>query len=188
MTGAWVYVKMLARGLSPAQQARNLRVTVVAAAALIVVAYLAGREALADPNPFAGLFARQSPLITLGYAAMISVVFVGLTLCPASVRRPFEGRILRWTGDISYAIYLIHFAVIWFALHEFSLPSDGSVGGPPRLVRARLSALLPLCVPVGALHRAAGAALGAPVRPAGADGAHRPSRSRRPRLHDPLAR
>ena len=23
---------------------------------------------------------------------------------------------------------MIHFAVIWFALHEFSLPGDGSVG------------------------------------------------------------
>ena len=98
MTGAWVYVKMTARGLSPAQEARNLRVTAVAAAVLIPVAYLAGREALADPNPFAGLFARQSPLITLGCAGSISVVFVGLTVCSASVRRPFEGRFLRWTA------------------------------------------------------------------------------------------
>jgi peptidoglycan/LPS O-acetylase OafA/YrhL len=149
MTGAWVFVKMTAQGLSPARQARNLRVTVAAAAVLILVAYVAGREALADPNPFAGLFARQSPLITLGYAAALSVVFVGLTVCPASVRRPFEGRLLRWTGDISYAIYLIHFAVIWFALREFSLPADGSLLAllawcglvyPPSFLYAYLSA------------------------------------------------
>ena len=35
---------------------------------------------------------------------------------------------MRWTGDISYAIYLIHFAVIWVALEELSLSQDGSVG------------------------------------------------------------
>lgn len=130
MTGAWAYVRMLEQGLSPARQARNLRVTIAAAVLLIVVAYFTGREALADPNPFTGLFARQSPVISLAYAGTLAVVLVGLAASPASVRRPFENRVLRWTGDISYAIYLIHFAVIWLALRELELPNDGS---PPAL-------------------------------------------------------
>jgi peptidoglycan/LPS O-acetylase OafA/YrhL len=29
-------------------------------------------------------------------------------------------------ADISYCVYLIHFAVIWFALEELSLPYSGS--------------------------------------------------------------
>ncbi len=54
-------------------------------------------------------------------------------------------------GDISYAIYLIHFAVIWFALREFSLPDDGepsavllwcAVVFPISIVYAYLSARL----------------------------------------------
>ena len=34
---------------------------------------------------------------------------------------------MRGLADISYSVYLIHFAVIWFALKEFSLPTTGSL-------------------------------------------------------------
>ena len=44
------------------------------------------------------------------------------------MQRPFAASPSRWLGDISYTIYLIHFAVIWFALREFSLPNDGDLG------------------------------------------------------------
>ena len=55
-------------------------------------------------------------------------VLVGFTLIPARAQVPCSGSFIRWIGDISYAIYLIHFAVIWFLLNVFSLPGGGSVG------------------------------------------------------------
>ena len=55
---------------------------------------------------------------------MIATVLVGFTLIPARLQLPFTARI-RWIGDMSYAIYLIHFAVIWFMLQAFSLPEEG---------------------------------------------------------------
>jgi peptidoglycan/LPS O-acetylase OafA/YrhL len=126
MTGAWIYVRLLDRGMSPKQERQALAVTVVAAVLLVLVAYVAGREALDDPERFLGLFARQSPAISLLYPAVLSVVLIGLAASPAAARKPFEGRFLRWTGDISYAIYLIHFAFIWLAAKELGLLTDGS--------------------------------------------------------------
>jgi peptidoglycan/LPS O-acetylase OafA/YrhL len=149
MTGAWVYVWLLERGLSPLQQARCLRIAIVAAVSLVVLAWIAGGDALYDPSAFEGLFASQSPFLTLAYAGLIGVVLIALAGSPASARRPFEHRLLRWTGDISYAIYLIHFAVIWLALRELDLPNDGSlttllvwcaVVYPPSFLYAYLSA------------------------------------------------
>lgn len=127
MTGAWVYVRLLARGLSAREQRRVPWVVAAAAATLVGVAYFAGREALDDPARFLGIFARQSPTISLLYPLILSVVLVGLAAAPAATRKPFEGRFLRWTGDISYAIYLIHFAFIWFAASELDLTTNGSV-------------------------------------------------------------
>lgn len=127
MTGAWIYVRLLARGLSAPQERRVPWVVAAAAVALVAVAYFAGREALDDPARFLGIFARQSPTISLLYPLVLSVVLVGLAAAPPATRKPFEGRFLRWTGDISYAIYLIHFAFIWFAVSELGLTTDGSV-------------------------------------------------------------
>jgi peptidoglycan/LPS O-acetylase OafA/YrhL len=127
MTGAWIYIRLLDGGLTPSRRRWALRMTVGAAVALGVVAYIAGRDALNDPERFFGLFAQQSPVITLLYPAVLSVVLIGLAASPAAARKPFEGRFLRWTGDISYAIYLIHFAFIWLAANEFGLLTDGSM-------------------------------------------------------------
>ncbi len=149
MTGAWVYVRLLARGLSPRERSRVPWVVAAAAVALVAVAYFAGREALDDPARFLGIFARQSPVISLLYPLVLSVVLVGLAAAPQATRKPFEGRFLRWTGDISYAIYLIHFAFIWFAANELSLTADGSLAAlliwsaivyPPSFAYAYLSA------------------------------------------------
>jgi peptidoglycan/LPS O-acetylase OafA/YrhL len=126
MTGAWAYVRLRDR-LPPALLER--RATAATAAALAVLGlfiYLAGHDAVTDPSPFNGLFARQSLLVALGYPLALGAVLIGITLMPARLQRPATAPAVRWTGDISYAIYLIHFAVIWFALRELSLPEDGT--------------------------------------------------------------
>ena len=56
---------------------------------------------------------------------MISAM-LAFSLAPRRVQRPIANEPMRGLADISYTIYLIHFAVIWFALRELSLPQTGS--------------------------------------------------------------
>ena len=53
----------------------------------------------------------------------MAVVLVG----PAWARKPFESRILRRVGDLSYGVYLIHLAVAYYAFRLLDLPTDGSL-------------------------------------------------------------
>jgi len=128
MTGAWAYVRL--RDRFTAERLRKLSIwgTALAGIVLALEIYLAGHGAVQDVSPFEGLFARESILVTLGYPLALGAVLVGFSLLPERVQFPCATPAIRWIGDISYAIYLIHFAVIWFALREFSLPGDGSVG------------------------------------------------------------
>jgi peptidoglycan/LPS O-acetylase OafA/YrhL len=128
MTGAWAYVRLRDR-IPPDRLARwAVRGTALAAAALCVLIYLAGHGAVHDSSPFEGLFTRESLVVTLGYPLVLGAVLVGFSLIPERAQLPCAAPAVRWIGDISYAIYLIHFAVIWFAAREFSLPTDGSIG------------------------------------------------------------
>jgi peptidoglycan/LPS O-acetylase OafA/YrhL len=128
MTGAWAYVTLRDRVLPEVLARWALRASAAALLFFGVFAYLAGHGAVTDVDPFAGLYARQSAVIALGYPLSMAFLMVSVALAPAWVHRPFTARPSRWVGDISYAIYLIHFAVIWFALREFSLPNDGEPG------------------------------------------------------------
>jgi peptidoglycan/LPS O-acetylase OafA/YrhL len=128
MTGAWLYVRL--RDRYPAAQLANRALWITAGTLPIYGAfvYLAGDGAVHDINPFLGLYARQSDLIAIGYPLSQAALMLSIVLAPAWLQRPFAASPSRWLGDISYTIYLIHFAVIWFALREFSLPSDGHLG------------------------------------------------------------
>ena len=128
MTGAWAYVRLRDR-FSPERLAKlAIGGTAIAGLALFLEIYLAGHGAVHDVSPFEGLFARESLFVTLGYPLVLGTVLVGFALLPIKVQFPCATPAIRWIGDISYAIYLIHFAVIWFVLQEFSLPGDGSIG------------------------------------------------------------
>ena len=127
MTGAWAYVRL--RDRFSAERLAKLAIwgTGTAGALLILEIYLAGHGAVHDVSPFEGLFARESLLVTLGYPVVLGTVLVGFSLLPERAQLPCSASPIRWIGDISYAIYLIHFAVIWFVFKEFSLPGGGTV-------------------------------------------------------------
>jgi peptidoglycan/LPS O-acetylase OafA/YrhL len=44
------------------------------------------------------------------------------SLVSPALQRPVTNAPVRWFADISYSVYLIHLAVIWVAINEFSLP------------------------------------------------------------------
>jgi peptidoglycan/LPS O-acetylase OafA/YrhL len=127
MTGAWAYVRLRDRFAPERLESLAIRGTAAAALVLAAEIYLAGHGAVHDVSPFEGLFARESLLVTLGYPLALGAVLVGFSLLPAKAQWPCSAPAIRWIGDISYAIYLIHFAVIWFALQEFSLPGGAGV-------------------------------------------------------------
>lgn len=128
MTAAWLYVRVRDR-YPPAQLARAaLWITALALPLYGLFVYLAGDGAVHDVDPFLGLYARQTDLIAIGYPLTQAALMLSIVLAPAWLQRPFAAPVSRWLGDISYTIYLIHFAVIWFALHEFSLPNGGDAG------------------------------------------------------------
>jgi peptidoglycan/LPS O-acetylase OafA/YrhL len=127
MTGAWAYVRLRDR-FSPERLAKlAIRGMVIASLLLVGEIYLAGHGAVHDVSPFEGLFTRESLLVTLGYPLVLGAVLVGFALLPERAQLPTAAPAVRWIGDISYAIYLIHFAVIWFVSREFSLPTDGTI-------------------------------------------------------------
>jgi peptidoglycan/LPS O-acetylase OafA/YrhL len=127
MTGAWLYVRFRNRVPPERLERRALWATVASIPAVALLVYLAGHEAVADPNPLNGLFARQSVAITLAYPLVLATAMLSFSLAPAQVQRPLANVPVRGLADISYTVYLIHFAVIWVALREFSLPQTGSL-------------------------------------------------------------
>jgi peptidoglycan/LPS O-acetylase OafA/YrhL len=125
MTGAVVYIRMRARGVGRAMKATAGWVAIAGGASLLLFTYLTGHRAITDYEAYNS---EVSIWLSLGQTASMAIFFVALSVAPRALQRPFSNGPIRWLGDISYGIYLIHFAVLWFVLEEFSLSVDGSVG------------------------------------------------------------
>jgi peptidoglycan/LPS O-acetylase OafA/YrhL len=127
MTGAWAYVRLRDRVAPALLERRSLLVLAATAPLALIVIYLTGHEAVNDPSPLAGLFARQSVGLSVAYPLVMATAMVAFSLAPQRVQRPLANEPVRGLADISYSVYLIHFAVIWFALSQLSLPVGGSL-------------------------------------------------------------
>ncbi len=124
MTGAWAYVRLHERMRGSIPAGRAAAVVAASAGALVVFVYLSGNRGVTDPNAFQIV----SLPLAIGATASMATLFVALALAPRPLQRPFANRPMRWLADISYGIYLIHWAVIWFALAELDLSRAGTVG------------------------------------------------------------
>lgn len=122
MACAWVYVKARDRLSPSAVKTLAARALVVLGPALLLVFYLAGRDAVTDPNPFRGLFARQPIGLSLVFPVAMAATMIAFALAPERIQRPLTNRPVRWLADISYGVYLVHFAVLWLIIAKFSLP------------------------------------------------------------------
>jgi peptidoglycan/LPS O-acetylase OafA/YrhL len=127
MTGAWAYVRLRDRVETARLAALALRVAFVAVVVFAVLVYLEGHTAVTNPARFEGLFADESILLLLASPFVLGVLMIAITLMAERPQRPMTAPPIRWVGDVSYGIYLIHFAVIWVLLNEHWLSSDGSL-------------------------------------------------------------
>jgi peptidoglycan/LPS O-acetylase OafA/YrhL len=157
MTGAWAYVRLRDR-IEPERLARiALRVAGASLLVLAALSYFQGREAVTSFVQFQGLFAHLSIYLMIATPLVLGVLMVALTLAPACAQWPFTTPVVRWIGDVGYAFYLFHFAVIWFYSQELSLPRDGTIGA--------VLVWLALVVPVAFLYAyLSGRYLEAPIR------------------------
>jgi acetyltransferase len=124
MLGAWAYVRIRDRWRADLIERRAAVATVLGLVAWAPFVYLAWHEAVGNSQ---GIYANESLLVTFGYPAALAATMVALALSPAWMQWPVANGGIRRIADISYGVYLIHFAVIFFALREFSLPHDRSL-------------------------------------------------------------
>jgi peptidoglycan/LPS O-acetylase OafA/YrhL len=125
MLGAWAYVRIRDRWPADLVERRAAVATVLGLVAWAPFVYLAWHEAVGNSQ---GIYAQESLWVTFGYPAALATTMVALALSPAWMQWPVANGGIRRIADISYGVYLIHFAVIFFLLHEFSLPHDRSLG------------------------------------------------------------
>jgi peptidoglycan/LPS O-acetylase OafA/YrhL len=124
MLGAWAYVRIRDRWPADLIERRAAIGTVLGLVALAPFVYLAWDDAVGSSQ---GIYAHESLFVTFGYPAALAAVMVALSLAPPWMQWPVANGGIRRIADISYGVYLIHFAVIFFVLHEFSLPHDRSL-------------------------------------------------------------
>jgi peptidoglycan/LPS O-acetylase OafA/YrhL len=125
MTVAGLYVKLRDRFEAPVLERRAAWATLGFGLLLVLFVYLAGQEAVEDPDPFAGLFASQSTVVGVGYPLVLGSFLLAIALGPGWLQRPVANRPLSWAADISYGVYLIHFAVVFVAIRELDIPNQG---------------------------------------------------------------
>lgn len=127
MTGAWYYVRLLERH-GPEVVARVARpVAVGAAASLAVFVYLVGDG---EAQLLGAEAARREPLLALGYSGSLATLMVALALAPRRWQWPFANPLVRWLGDASYGVFLVHMLIATYALTVLrpSGPDYGIVG------------------------------------------------------------
>lgn len=102
----------LAAALDPSR-ARALQLATIGtfAAAAIVIA-------VAKP-----VSVHYSPLIGVLYTALIGVFITATIFCSKGWQRPFVNPSIRWLGDVSYGIYLIHLVIITSLARLFDMPT-----------------------------------------------------------------
>ncbi len=128
MTGAWAYVRVRERVAAERLELLAGRLQICALAILAIFVYLAGHYAKAAAPPFTATLARQTLLIGLGYSAAVATFMLATALAPARRQLPFSAALSRRLGDISYGVYLSHFAIAAYVAELLSPVNDGSLG------------------------------------------------------------
>jgi len=138
MTGAWLYMRLSARGVDGSVGRRATAFQALSLCGLALSAFMIGRYALENKSVIAHTLGRRDPAVSLLFSASLATFMIATTLAPRRHQWPFSLPSLRSLGDISYGIYLIHLPVILFAL---------ALAGPGHSARQFLT-LLVTAIPI----------------------------------------
>lgn len=144
MTAAWVFVTVRHRGTAPRRPGMWALALLASVAGLLLLAYLAGTHL-----PY-HLGAYQEPAIIAAAFPLCLLAFtVALALGPGRLQWPLTNRLTMWFTEISYSVYLYHYAVIFFAIFTLHVAMNhrfptvmGLVTLPVTLVIATISCRL----------------------------------------------
>ncbi|MGZ5347648.1 MAG: acyltransferase family protein [Solirubrobacterales bacterium] len=150
MSCAWAYVKLALPRPRAQLERLALRAAPAALLSLGVLSYLYA-DAAADADWVAGpAVARQDPLLGLAYTTSKAAVMAVIVLGPALLSRPFANRVADELAELSYGLYLIHYAIaVYLCGVVLDLPRTGSLADaalwlavalPPSFAFAYLSA------------------------------------------------
>lgn len=129
MTGAWAYVRLRELHAPASLRRRVIPVQVASLVVLTLSAYLVGRDAVDGGVVLGAEVGRRSPLLALAFSGSLAALMVATALGPRRWRGPFANPAMRWLGDISYGIYLVHMVVVACALSALGLGTGDSLEG-----------------------------------------------------------
>jgi peptidoglycan/LPS O-acetylase OafA/YrhL len=122
MTAAFVYVR-LKRRLGDNRSRAATAVCGAAATLLTVLLYLSG---LAIAQGHGVMWVEGAPLaVAVPFA--FTVFLVALPFSSGAAQCAFTTRVVRWVGEISYALFLFHFLVIWLVVRFVHIPRNGAL-------------------------------------------------------------
>ena len=111
MAGAMLVVRLLETRPGPWLARRAAWVQIASLGLFVACALLAGRYAI-DGTPLSFVDARGNPLLTIALPVSIASFMVAVSLAPKAFQRPLALPVMRWFGDISFGVYLIHVPAI----------------------------------------------------------------------------
>jgi peptidoglycan/LPS O-acetylase OafA/YrhL len=111
---------------------------IIALAALAPLLYLSGRPVFRQEGSPWG----EHWFLALAVPSVFAVILLLAPLLPRWARLPFDNRLARFLGQISYGVFLFHFIVIWTVLRFVDIPRDGS----PASVLKLATLVLPITV------------------------------------------
>lgn len=120
MTAACVYARLW-RGPRERRRVGTL-VCGGATLATIVLLYPAGLWVA-----HGGALYMEPSTLAVAVPLVFSVLLVSLPFTPAAVQRPLANRAVRFVGEVSYALFLFHFIVIWLVLRFTHIPRNGAL-------------------------------------------------------------
>jgi peptidoglycan/LPS O-acetylase OafA/YrhL len=123
MAAALAFVRITRSGYE--QRARRFAVPLqlCSLAALAVLAWVAGGQAsggLVDTY----ISAQRSIVISTAFPLLMGTFMLATAFASGPTSRPFTNHFVRWVGDRSYGIYVIHFVVLTFAVFELGVPAQ----------------------------------------------------------------
>jgi peptidoglycan/LPS O-acetylase OafA/YrhL len=132
MAAAWVFVRIGRSSHEPRARRLAVPVQLGALAALMALAWIAGGEASGgDADTY--IAAQRSIAISTAFPLVLGTFMLATAFATGVTSRPFTNRAVRWVGDRSYGVYVIHFVVMTFAVFELGVPAQR--GGLPEFAK-----------------------------------------------------